>query len=180
MKRKTKFLAGGLRLLRAIVALWAGCVGAMALPGSATAGLSPQGGDIVSVIFYQKDGTQVAYAMDDHPHLTFRANNRFVMLQTDRETVAYQMAKLDKFVFSDDPAAVMPVSKAAGNIRCDAGTLLFAGFQKSTAITVRDISGRELMTTLTDADGSAALSLSSLPGGIYIVSAGRTTLKIKK
>lgn len=180
MKRKTKFRTGGLRLLWTIVAVWAGCVGVTAMSGSATAGLSQQEGDIVSVIFYQKDGTQVAYAMDDHPHLTFRANNRFVMLQTDRETVVCQLAKLDKFVFSEDPAAVMPVSKGAGNIRCDAGTLLFAGFQKSTVITVRDISGCELLTTQTDADGSAALSLSSLPGGIYIVSAGRTTLKIKK
>lgn len=180
MKRKKKFRTGGLRFLWTIAALWAGCLWAAAMSGSTTTGLSQQEGDIVSVIFYQKDGTQVAYAMDDHPHFTFRANNRFVMLQTDRETVAYQMAKLDKFVFSDDPTAVMPVSKAVGNIRNDAGTLLFAGFPKSTTVTVRDISGRELMVNKTDADGSAALSLSSLPAGIYIVSAGQATLKIKK
>ena len=139
-----------------------------------------EGNGIVSVIFYLKDGTQIAYAMDDHPRFSFMANNRFVMLRTDMESVAYQVTKLDKFVFSDDPTAVMPVSKPVGGIVNKAGTLLFAGFAKAVPIKVCDTAGRTLLTSQTDEEGSAALSLAALPRGVYIVSAGDANLKVKK
>ncbi len=158
----------------ALAALWMTLLCATSLPSRADTG------EIVSVIFYQKDGAQIAYAMDDHPRFTFMANNRFVMLRTDNETVAYQLAKLDKFVFSDEPTAVMPVSKEVGSIRNEAGALLFAGFSKSVPIKVCDMSGREVLTSQTDEGGSASLSLASLPAGIYIISAANASLKIKK
>lgn len=156
----------------------------LATASASAANASVGDGEIVSVIFYQKDGTQVAYAMDDHPRFTFRGNNRFVIFQTDRETVVYQVSKLDKFVFSDDPTAIRSsaaaIENATQNIKREAGTLAFAGFQKDTPIRVCDIAGKTVLSSRTDAQGTATLSLSALGSGIYIITAGDATLKIKK
>lgn len=142
-------------------------------------------GEIVSVIFYQRDGTQVSYALDESPTLTFRANGRYLILRTATETVLYQVQKLEKFVFSDDPTGIRTagaesVRTGQGKIAPRTGQIYLSGFKPQTPVRVTDCSGHLLLSITTADDGTALLSLSSLGKGVYIVSAGSVWLKVAK
>lgn len=136
--------------------------------------------DVVSVVFYQKDGTKVAYALADRPSFRFTGKSRFVSLRSKSERLTISVSRLNKFVFSETPTAILPVSLKQGNIKNEAGVLTLAGFKSGTQVRVCDTSGAVVISSTINSDGATVLSLSALPKGVYIVSAGNTTLKVCK
>ena len=143
------------------------------------AGITAFAGDVVTVTFHTTDGKQVGYAMEDHPKATFVASNKYLYLSTDLETVLYQVSKLQKFTFSDDPTAVESVATTTTQTaKAERGTITFAGYAEGTPLYVYTEGGALVQQAKAAADGTAQMTLAGRPAGIYIVKGGSVNFKI--
>lgn len=113
------------------------------------------------------DGSTHTYVLSERPTVTFDADN--ILFTTPQATTSYPRVKVVNITFASTSGQTLTIADNAETLRYTGHTVEAPDRQ----IDVHAIDGRHVTS------GYNSIDLSSLSPGIYIVSAGRQTIKIK-
>ncbi len=137
--------------------------------------------EIITVVFYTNDGQKIGYSISEKPVCKYTENNTRLLVTTTSTEMEYEVENLQKFVFSDEIInKIDEAPKKQGKLDNKGGILTFEGNKKGVILAVYTPDGVLVAKTSTDSAGKAQLSLQNQPKGVYIVKAGKTSLKITK
>jgi len=105
--------------------------------------------------------------------ITFSASE--VIVATTEGNVTFPLSQMEKMTFTADPTAIEKLPEASDNLHFENGHLLTG----SGLIRVYNAGGALIrLANVTEKNGS--VDISTLPSGLYIISQGKETIKIKK
>ncbi len=137
--------------------------------------------EIITVVFYTNDGQKIGYSISEKPVCKYTENNTRLLVTTTSTEMEYEVANLQKFVFSDELInKIAGAQMQQGRLQTQSGVLTFEGYKKGVVCAVYTPDGVLVAKTATDNVGKAQLSLQNQPKGVYIVKAGKTSMKITK
>ena len=118
------------------------------------------------------DGTSVTCLFDKQPQMTFTTGT-LTLTTTDGNIGTWNFADVEQWTFVAADGISSPV--AAKGIAINGNTISLSGTDALGA-TLYDITGKAIATAAPSASGSA-VSLSGLQPGVYVLRAGRNTIK---
>lgn len=120
------------------------------------------------------DGTYANFALAEKPTVGYAANT--LHITATEQTVDINVADVQKFEFRSEPAT------AVDHLRLNGGTAdgkaCFTNLKPGTKVSVVTANGQQVASEKADENGIAAVDLSVLPAGVYIVSTPTTSIKI--
>ena len=127
----------------------------------------------------KKDGTLVGYVFDQGLNIGYNLNS--VVMTTYYATVEYPFDDIKRIYFEDEVTEVASVSSTERQSQISLATdgVCLTGFAPSTPVWVYDASGRVVVRSAINADGSLLVNVRQLPKGVYILKAERSVIKIK-
>ena len=128
-----------------------------------------------------KDGTEVQFITSEK--LTVTNNGNDVVFKSTTATATYPRSNVAKFYFK--PAVLNSVEKIQNeqriNFLMQRDYILITSTEKLTKPMIYNINGMMLATSVNQiSTNSATISISSLPRGIYIVTANKQSFKFIK
>lgn len=124
-------------------------------------------------------GGPVYYAFEEQPVVNYDGAENF-LVRTTKVEVQYPVADVQKFTLTEEmPTAIQQVAANDG-FRFSGNAVSFTSLRPESAVRVYNPSGMLIGTVITSADGTAHLSLSELPKGIYVIKTEKFTHKIIK
>ena len=138
-------------------------------------------------VTWLNDGSRYAYALDEHPVVTY--SNGELLLETHTQQVSYLADEVRKFTFSlsdiscegENPPAVSVSSlEYQQQFSLQQGDIYFGGCRAGSPISIYTLDGKLLQTVTADANGNARLVTGTYPGGVYIIKTETITHKIIK
>lgn len=137
--------------------------------------------EIITVVFYTNDGQKIGYSISEKPVCKYTDNNTRLLVTTTSTEVEYEVENLQKFVFSDELVNKIDEAQTKqGKLDNKGGILTFDGNKKGVIVAVYTPDGGLVAKTSTNSAGKAQLSLQNQPKGVYIVKAGKASMKITK
>ena len=98
------------------------------------------------------------------------------LVTTDNETISFALSELQKMAFTATPSAIDRMPEQTENLHYQEGTLTVG---KAGNLRIYNTSGALLKVAHVTGRGGR-VSLATLPAGLYIVTTGDQTIKIKK
>ena len=136
---------------------------------------------VPGAIIELSSGKTVEIALTDNPKMTFDGTT--VKLTAVNVNVEYTPAEIAKVTIGEVESSVSGISSmetSQATISVEGGFVRLSGFSANEAVKVYTLSGVETSSFETDASGSLAISISSLPQGISIIKASNQIIKITK
>lgn len=129
-----------------------------------------------SVVFTLSDGTLVYYLLGGDTNPIMRFVDDKVVVNAD----TYEFSGIKNFYISneDDPNAIENVL-AKSSIKYDGNTLVVSA-AKGKTVKVFAVNGTEVKAPISTAEGYAAVDMSGLQKGTYIISVGSSSIKVRK
>lgn len=132
------------------------------------------------------DGSRYAYALDEHPVVSYSDGE--LLLDTHTQRVAYSAAEVRKFTFSlsdissdgENPPARVSSPESPQQFSLQQGNVYFSGCRAGSSISIYTLDGKLLQTVRADAIGNACLVTGTYPSGVYIIKTETITHKIIK
>lgn len=134
--------------------------------------------DADNLIVWQTDGTSTSYALDDHPVISYKADS--LVLTAPQVEVKLPFDEVLKLTFGDKVDAIQNVETTGQqeSIKANADGVNLNGFKFGTKVGVYQLNGTALGQFTIPESGALHISLASMGSGIYIVKAGRSSIKI--
>ena len=139
-----------------------------------------------ALIVKQNNGTEDAFILSEKPTVVIQDDKMFV---TGIIEVTYIRSDISKFFFeeisSDDPRIVSDGIKSISkdNITfyyVDGETVRISGLKEKTKVSLASLDGKVISTTNCNSPGVVTISLGSLTKGVYVISYGIRSIKIRK
>lgn len=129
-----------------------------------------------SVVFTLSDGTLVYYLLGGDTNPIMRFVDDKVVVNAD----TYEFSGIKNFYISneDDPNAIENVL-AKSSIKYDGNTVVVSA-AKGKTVKVFAVNGTEVKAPISTAEGYAAVDMSGLQKGTYIISVGSSSIKVRK
>lgn len=129
-----------------------------------------------SVVFTLSDGTLVYYLLGGETNPIMRFVDDKVVVNAD----TYEFSGIKNFYISneDDPNAIENVL-AKSSIKYDGNTVVVSA-AKGKTVKVFAVNGTEVKAPISTAEGYAAVDMSGLQKGTYIISVGSSSIKVQK
>lgn len=129
-----------------------------------------------SVVFTLSDGTLVYYLLGGDTNPIMRFVDDKVVVNAD----TYEFSGIKNFYISneDDPNAIENVL-AKSSIKYDGNTVVVSA-AKGKTVKVFAVNGTEVKAPISTAEGYAAVDMSGLQKGTYIISVGSSSIKVQK
>lgn len=105
--------------------------------------------------------------------ITFETGN--VVVYTSEGQVTFPLSEMEKMFFSDIPSAIESMPMETASMKVSDGVLCVSG--KGL---LRIYSSNGQLQQMAKVDGSARISLQSLPKGIYVANLGNQSIKFNK
>ena len=137
-------------------------------------------------VAWLNDGSRTAYALGEHPVVTY--SNGELLLTTQQQQVTYVASDVHKFTISpsditcegQQPPTTGISTPQQPQLGIHNGDIHFSGIRAGSPINVYTLDGKLLHTTTTDDAGNATISIASHPAGVYIIKTETITHKIIK
>ena len=126
------------------------------------------------------DGSKTVFALSANPELTF--SGQTMLLNVGAQSHSFEIADVAQYYFEDDVTAIDKLGAVKLRLR-HAGNnkIIVEGLSPTSDVRLYSVDGSQMPVITTVADGKAIISLSSLPKGIYIISANKNqNIKIYK
>ncbi len=130
---------------------------------------------------YKNDGTRLGFLFDEEVTMSYAVKS--LVIQSKYATVEYPFEDVHKVEFADDVTSGVKSVKqsvASSTIRMTRYGIELSGFSAHTPVMVYDLSGRVLAQVYTDQAGAARVDMQTMPKGVYIVKAEKSSIKFKK
>ena len=143
---------------------------------------------LLSIALYAQEKNTLVISLTNGSLHTFRLSEKpiitlpdgYVVVNGSAETT-YLQSEVEKFYFVDIPDGIDSVNEdnVTFNYR-DGENVQISGLKENTSISVATLDGKILFTQKCDKSGKATISLGSHSQGVYIISFGGRSIKIKK
>lgn len=139
-----------------------------------------------ALVIKLNNGTENAYILSEKPTLLIQDDK---MLVTGVVEVTYMRSEISKFYFeeisSDDPRIIDDGIESIGedNITfsyVDGENIRISGLKDKTTVSVASLDGKKISTQKSSGTGSVTISLGNQPQGVYVISFGNRSVKIKR
>lgn len=136
---------------------------------------------IPGAIIELSSGKTVEIALTDNPKMTFDGTT--VKLTAVNVEVEYTPAEIVKVTIGEVDSSVSGINNVEASnatISVEGGFVHLSGFASNESVKVYTLTGMQTDSFETDANGSLAINISSLPQGISIIKADNQTIKITR
>lgn len=131
------------------------------------------------LVVWAKDGTKVAYALDERPKVTFTEID--LIISSKGVDVNYTLDNMDRFTYeSGDNTAIRNLKTGEVSFRLDGESLLFLNLSVNSTVSLRTLNGTLVFSKTIQEPGEYSFPLSSLNSGVYLVTVNGLTYKIVK
>ncbi len=120
-------------------------------------------------------GKSIIFALLEKPMITYQ-NNQLVVA-TSKETVEIPVGDISSIVFSGTSTAIHNLM-SEDKPQVKGGLVYFSDLKPGTLIYVFTSDGKNIAKVKADYSGTAQVNLSEFPKGIYLIKAGKQTIKI--
>ena len=135
--------------------------------------------DFTHLVIHAKDGTKVAYALENKPKVTFSETD--LIISADNVNVAYPLQDMATIVYETGiESGIIDLQTEEPLFQLVGETLLFHAQNTINTISIYSISGNNILTKTIPQDVEYAFPLSQLTYGVYIVKLNGLTYKIVK
>lgn len=127
-----------------------------------------------SVVFTLSNGSLVYYLLGGDTNPVMKFTDGQLVVNTD----TYEFSGIKNFYISeeDDPTAISELKLKPASF--DGNTIVLA--TETSNVKVYDASGKEVKVEAERAGGHTSISLEGLKKGVYVVSVGKSSMKIMK
>lgn len=125
-----------------------------------------------------KDGTVHTYLLNGGINIQGYEKNRTVRLWSSSVDVVYSVEDIYGYTFGENTTGVECVNSTS-LVKRKGDCIIFNGVREKE-IFVSDISGKDVKTLIRSLGTECVVDLSSLPNGLYIVSAAKFKFKVLK
>ena len=134
----------------------------------------------MQLVVWAKDGSKVAFALNEEPKVTFNENS--LMINSNTVSVSYQLEDMAKFTYEDSEAQGIRnlENDKASSFKFDGEMLLFPSLKTGSKVAIHNLGGVLVFSRTIEAAGDYSFSLSHLDKGVYLVSVDGLTYKIVK
>lgn len=132
------------------------------------------------VVLNFTDQSSVEYMFEDRPVATFEGSDmKLSNVTPDPNGILYPMAEIENITFRKqrDDSGVDAPKGLCGSFAVNRDFLKGFGLAKGTAIEIFSPEGKSLAHAEADQDGNCSISLTGIPSGVYVVSAGTKSFK---
>ena len=120
-------------------------------------------------------GKPVSFTLSDKPVISY-LNNQLVVA-TSKETVEIPVGDISSIVFSGTSTAIHNLM-SEDKPQVKGGLVYFSDLKPGTLIYVFTSDGKNIAKVKADYSGTVQVNLSEFPKGIYLIKAGKQTIKI--
>lgn len=124
-------------------------------------------------------GETATFILKEQPKLTF-SGGELIIKSGECET-SYKVSDLQRYTFKfAESSGITQSADKSQTITQTAGHIRLDGLSPDTQIKTFSVNGILVATDAADSNGSATISVSNLPKGVYIIKYGDKSTKIKK
>ena len=126
------------------------------------------------------DGSKTVFALSANPELTF--NGQTMLLNVGAQSHSFEIANVAQYYFENDVTAIDGLQSVKMRLRYNGSDkVVVEGISADADVRLYSTNGTLINGSVAAANGHAAISLSSLPKGIYIISVNKNqNIKIHK
>jgi hypothetical protein len=136
---------------------------------------------VPGAIIELSSGKTVEIALTDNPKMTFDGTTvKRTAVNVNVEYTPAEIAKVTIGEVESPVSGISTVETSQATISVEGGFVRLSGFSANEAVKIYTLSGVETSSFETDASGSLAISISSLPQGISIIKASNQIIKITR
>lgn len=130
-----------------------------------------------ALVFEMKDGASVTYFFTELPKLSFTAED--IVVTTRMYETSHPQKAVLRYVFTyKDPSSI--VRPQLEGFRRQGDIISIGNLNADDMVTVYSADGKLLLSVSANAHGSATVSLTLLPAGVYLIKYSDTTVKVLK
>ena len=134
---------------------------------------------LTQLIIWAKDGTRVAYALEDAPEVNFTETD--LTITTNSIEVNYNLEDMAKITYeANNGTFITNLSSGESPFKFNGDALIFHFLDIKTAVTIHSLNGELILRKFVQSAGEYAFPLSGLTPGVYIVKLYGLTFKIAK
>ena len=131
------------------------------------------------LVVWAKDGTKVAYALNEKPKVTFTETD--LIISTKGVEVNYALDNMDRFTYeTDNSTAIRNLKTDEVSFKQDGESLLFLNLGANSTIFLHTLNGTSVFSKTVSMAGEYSFPLSNLNAGVYLVTVNGLTYKILK
>ena len=127
----------------------------------------PEQREIMQLVIWSKDGSKVAYALEDKPVLTFA--DGYLHIKTRKAKVSYAIDKLLRFTHEKTSVRSLAHLKTNKSFELTNEGLIFPALPVNSKVSVLAKGGKVVLEKTVGTSGEYALPFSDLPSGEYVV-----------
>lgn len=133
-----------------------------------------------SIVLWHTNGEKTCYLLSSKPVITYNEEN--LLLTAIDVDIEVPRTDIEKITIEKNPTDIQQISsdKQQGNIAVNADGALLSGFEKGLKVYLFQVNGVLVGQYTISESGSLTISLSGMERGIYIIKAGRSTIKIAR
>jgi len=129
------------------------------------------------LFIWAKDGTKVAYALEDKPRLTFDDNS--LIITAKGIEVKYPLENMARITY-DGTLSIVDLQSGKSIFKVEGASLLFPSLKANSNISIRSLYGKLVFNRIIQASGDYSFSISDLNTGVYIVTVNGLSYKFVK
>lgn len=133
-----------------------------------------------SVILWYTNGEKTCYLLSDKPVITYSGEN-VVLTATDVD-IEVPMDDIERITIDKQTTGIKPdvSGQPQGHIAVNSDGAQLSGFEKGMKVYLYQVNGVLISQYTIPESGSLNISLNGMERGIYIIKAGRSTIKIAR
>lgn len=132
------------------------------------------------LVVWQKNGEKVYYLLSDQPETTFEDGLLVISTQSGT-TVNYQLKNVLRYTYENVATGVdLLPSERSIEVSRDGDAVTYRNLPEGTAVSLYSAGGMLLEQRKAGDGQSLTISVANRPSGIYIVKAGKETIKLMK
>ena len=131
------------------------------------------------LVVWSKDGTKVAYSLDEKPKVTFTETD--LVITAKGIEVNYALNNMARFTYeSSDNTAIRDLKTNEMSFKLEGESLLFMNLAANSTISLHTLNGTTVFSKTVPMAGEYSFPLSNLNAGVYLVTVNGLTYKIVK
>lgn len=134
---------------------------------------------INSLVVWAKDGTKVAYILEDKPKVTFTETD--LVITSNGIEVNYSLENMLRFTYEDfSQTDIINIKNEETSFRLNGEMLLFPSLKSNNTVSVYSANGTLVFKKTVRQNGEYSFPISNLNTGVYMVNVNGLTYKIVK
>lgn len=136
--------------------------------------------DVNTLVIKLQNGTEEKFCLADRPIITMPDDN--VVINHQSIDATYKRSEVETFYFLNNPAVGIDqiASSTITYSFADANTFCINGLQENVMVRIVSADGKLVNNLQSDSAGAVNVPLAHLKGGVYVITFGGRSIKVKR